>query len=384
MLDRSKLAQELQRVAGSLFVDASPVIEQARAAWDLIAHDPQVADRVSGISAPVSIPSWQGILGERINLAPLLDTVTSQYHVLSVDGSQIYPDRHYGPSCFLINIGSIAMYYGSKSRVQLYSQPRIFSAHDELGLALSTDLVNCRRQALEFSEGLAQGVQIKQEIGSTPFVLLFDGSLIFWLLESKEDQLRDTFLQEYLVSLHAMYHARLPMAGYISLPKSKELVNIARMAAVEYDKNRLEEQLFEHIFDSTIAEFFLKPYERTIVFRNNAPISAHYPDHLRPHFFYLHVGAEIGRIEIPAWIASNRELVDSIAAIIIDQCKKGYGYPIAIAEAHEQAVVKGPDREFFYQLLDKVSLDRARQAQHGSKSGLAISQKSMRKRSIGF
>jgi hypothetical protein len=174
------------------------------------------------------------------------------------------------------------------------------------------------------------------------------------------------------------------MAGYISLPKSKELVNIARMAAVEYDKNRLEEQPFEHIFDSTIAEFFLKPYERTIVFRNNAPISAHYPDHLRPHFFYLHVGAEIGRIEIPAWIASNRELVDSIAAIIIDQCKKGYGYPIAIAEAHEQAVVKGPDREFFYQLLDKVSLDRARQAQHGSKSGLAISLKSMRKRSIGF
>ncbi|MDP3889286.1 MAG: hypothetical protein Q8Q25_01945 [bacterium] len=56
--------------------------------------------------------------------------------------------------------------------------------------------------------------------------------------------------------------------------------------------------------------------------------------------------------------------------------QKGGGYPIAIAEAHEQAVVKGPDRDFFYHLLTKMSMERQHQ--------LSVSQKSMHKRRIGI
>ena len=74
----------------------------------------------------------------------------------------------------------------------------------------------------------------------------------------------------------------------------------------------------------------------------------HIREHLVPHFFYMDVGAEIVRIEIPAWIARDEQKINTVAQIILNQSIKGRGYPVALAEAHEQAVVKGPDREFFY------------------------------------
>ena len=37
--------------------------------------------------------------------------------------------------------------------------------------------------------------------------------------------------------------------------------------------------------------------------------------------------------------------------IIFDQTVKGGGYPVALTEAHEQAVVREADRLYFYQML---------------------------------
>ena len=90
----------------------------------------------------------------------------------------------------------------------------------------------------------------------------------------------------------------------------------------------------------------------------------------------MQVGTEVGRVEIPAWIAQDEKLVDQVAASILDQCHKGYGYPIGLAEAHEQAVIKGPDREFFYHLLQKMSTDRKRY--------IELSPKEMKKRGMGI
>lgn len=372
MLDRSKLAQELHRVADSLFIDRSSIIKRAQQAWTHLALDDTLASRIAATQAPFALPSWQGPIGTTVSVnQPITD-----YHILSVDGSQIYPDRHQGQSCFLINIGSIAFHYGPQSSVKLYSQPSIFTAHEEQSEHISTDIVNCRRQELEFNEGLKQGAQLKSTIGNSPFLLLFDGSLIFWLLESKESSLQDHFLQEYISALDLMYQQKIPFAGYISLPKSRELVNVLRLALADFDPKQAQNQTLEQVFDATIANFFLNPQERTITFQNNAPISEQYPTHLRPHFFYINVGTEIGRVEIPQWIAQDTELTNQIAHIIIDQCHKGNGYPIALSEAHEAAVVKGPDRDFFYHLLDKMSIENNQHAH--------TSQKSRSKRSVSF
>lgn len=394
VLDRSKVLRELQDISDQLFIDNSVCYERARHLWHTIANDATFIHKAkaSQDQSPWLIPSWQDKLDQSIPIAPSLE----KYRVLAVDGSQIYPDRHQGTACYLINIGTVVLTYGGQGKAVMFdSQPSVYIGQDEAGFDVTTELVNCRRQELEFNYGLALSKQLQAETESTgaPFIFLFDGSLIFWHLESKDMNLKDTFLSRYLAVLLQLYKTKTLTAGYISLPKNKELVNLMRLQECDFkfdpaspsddsddyygnnsQKNSVSSDL-DSLIDTTVAHFFLEPYSRSIVFKNHSPICAQYPDYLHAHFFYLHVGTEIGRVEIPAWIAQDAALVDMVATILIDQSIKGRGYPVAIAESHEQAVVKGPDREFFYQLICKIGFERNQR--------LIMSQKSIKKRGMG-
>lgn len=371
--------QQLQDVSEQLFVDHSASIDRARTLWQQICADPLFVHKIRSVTTQWPLPEWQGQLDHAIQVTQGL----KDYRVYSVDGSQIYPDKHQGTNCFLINTGLVDMVYGTpingQPPVQLSNQPYLFTDGDAQDMfAMSTELVNCRRQEYELRAALEYAREIKKSGYGGPQVGLFDGSLIFWHLDSKDLQLKHTFLSCYLMLLHQFYDLKMPVAGYISLPKSKEIVNIIRVAAesglvAAHGAQPLE---CDYLVDATVAHFFLSPATRTIVFKNITSISAQYPDHLRPHFFYLHVGDEIGRVEIPAWIAQDEKLVDMIAAILLDQSIKGRGYPVALAEAHEQAVIKGPDREFFYHLIYKLGFEH--------KQRFLLSQKSIKKRGIGI
>jgi hypothetical protein len=262
-------------------------------------------------------------------------------------------------------------------RVQLFSDPRVFAGVDENQQAFTTDGVNCKRQELELRAGLDLAKKIKTDYGDVPTALLFDGSLIFWHLSSKEIHVRDYYLNAYLALLDELYHEKIPVCWYISMPKSKELMSLVRLYLCNFDTDKKEMyESVNNVIDSGIMYSVLEPMQRSIVFSNHSNISDYYPSHLRPFFFYVHTGNEIGRVEIPAWIAQDANMVDMIAQIVIDQCIKGGGYPVALAEAHEQAVVKGPDREFFYHFLQKMGMERS----HAQ----SISRKSLRKRGMGI
>ena len=68
------------------------------------------------------------------------------------------------------------------------------------------------------------------------------------------------------------------------------------------------------------------------------------------HFYYLNGGAEIARVEVPDWLADDPELLALSHAMLVKQYELGMGYPVAISEAHEQAVITGHDREEFRRL----------------------------------
>ena len=70
------------------------------------------------------------------------------------------------------------------------------------------------------------------------------------------------------------------------------------------------------------------------------------------HFFYLRVDDEIARIEIPQWVTENSVLLNLTHSLVLDQCRRGQGYPVVLSEAHEQAVVTGADRENFWELVE--------------------------------
>jgi hypothetical protein len=71
------------------------------------------------------------------------------------------------------------------------------------------------------------------------------------------------------------------------------------------------------------------------------------------YFCHVNVGTEIARIEVPAWVAEDSELFERSLGIVLAQVNKGYGYPISLAEAHNQAVVRGGDRARFFALLEQ-------------------------------
>lgn len=379
MLDRSKLMKEFSHVGDQLFLDYSDEIDQALSVWRLISHDATFLYKIKSLtSCKWVVPAWQGLLGDVFPVLPCGQT----YSVISVDGSQIYPDKHQGSSAFLINVGTVELHYGKQVQarpVYLNSQPYVFiPEYDERS---AVELVNCRRQEFELQEGVARSLLLleaqRQTASAVASLLLFDGSLIFWHLASKEEELKDLFFQSYIHSMQQLSMNRMLFAGYISLPKSKELVNLVRVALFQlgYAGEHPADEC-DHCVDTTIAYSYLSPFTRSIVFRNNASITEQYPPDLRPYFFYIHGGVEIGRVEIPAWIAHDQVLVDRVASIVLDQACKGNGYPVVIAEAHEQAVVKGADRDFFYQLIIKTSIEHKRQ--------IMTSAKSQKKRSIGI
>jgi hypothetical protein len=90
----------------------------------------------------------------------------------------------------------------------------------------------------------------------------------------------------------------------------------------------------------------------------------------------MHSGAEIARVEIPAWCAHDSQKIDLIMRMIIDQCVKGDGYPVSCAHAHAQAVVSCRDRLLFQHVV--------RQMARIHQMPITISRKLMKKRALGI
>lgn len=372
MLNKAQLLQQLQAVSEQLFLDISPELILAQSTWQQLVTDPDLAVKIAACQAPWPLPLWSGAIDAVIPITP----INKPYQLLSVDGSQVYPDKHQGTSCFLVNIGTVELQYGTGHKgIALESKPYVFTdLSDELEIQNSSvDLVNAKREELEFKTGLEKAT-IMQQNCDAPLLFLFDGSLIFWHLASKDEQLKNYFLEKYCQLLLQFQERNILIAGYISLPKSKDLVNVIRTVMCGYNSASKAHEQIARLNDSSIAHFFLESGYRSTLFKSKSPITAFYPESVAPYFLYADIGYELIRIELPAYLAHNDTAVSQIMGIILDQVTKGSGFPVGVAEAHEQAVVKGADRQFFYHLIEKLSISQ--------KKHLLLSQKSRKKRAI--
>jgi hypothetical protein len=100
------------------------------------------------------------------------------------------------------------------------------------------------------------------------------------------------------------------------------------------------------VTDAMVFRSLLEPGQRSARFRSHAKISSVYAAPI--DFVYLNVDREIARLEFPAWVTPRG--LAHLTGAVLDQCAKGLGYPVALAEAHEQAVVKAADRRAFLDL----------------------------------
>ena len=365
MLNRRKMMEQIQQSAPRARVKKNDEAQLAQRLWHQIAADPLFREQIIREQSSVNhqkLPLWQGSL-DAYTQAHL---PKNPYVVVGTDGSQIYPDRHSGTHWYVINIGSITLHYGTvTSSVKFDSFPQIFVGAEEDN---RTEIIDAQRSVLECKQGYDLLLPHKNETA----LFLIDGPLRFWNAgTSGNKQELAVHLQEYIQLLQQFYENDLLIAGYTSVPASRDLVQL--LIHAHHDTL----QKFEYVNDKDVAAFFLQPGFYSTLF-SHAGLSA-YPVMLQPWFFYFYSGYEIARIEVPFYIAKDPSKIAMIMSIIFDQIVKGQGYPVCLAEAHEQAVIKEADRAFFYQMLQTVISSNDEQGSMSAQS-YQPSQKIMRKK----
>ena len=323
----------------------------------------------------------QALPSERVAVPPPPES----YVVVATDGSQVAPDRHEGVGgCYLLNIGRITLSYGTGTRARLESSAEVLVADDAEGDEdSSVATLRFAREMTALSEIAAEAAT-----AGLPTVGLTDGSLIAWFLDDKQgdDPAKAEALAALLETLKATQAAGVPVAGYVSSPGSRDIVNALRITLCpdepvdcgrcQHDKADLPCAPVQRTTDAALFDRLLTIGQRSAVFsareqtRGFSNILSLYGADQWIAFFYLHVGAEVARIEIPAWVAADPRAVNLVAAVCFDQAVKGRGYPVALAEAHERAVVRGADRQAFLSLLQR-SFVRAALPAGGSRKALA-------------
>ena len=302
--------------------------------------------------------------------------------VIATDGSQIAPNHHEIAYCYLLNIGRVVLHYGQNKHPLLDSLPEIFYRPEDLYMSRqwgirTEEWMSYRRTASEAvmlselaieatgkgcgKKGWEDGEQT--EIFSTPStpstatseriptLAMVDGSLIYWFLDQLPYDARDHILPPILESWKDLREAGIPLMGYLSASRSIEAMNFFRLSAcphkapdcMSFCPNQMEKipcKLFEGLRDTTLWSTLLKPGQRSPLWKSNSRILDLYGDQ-QIYFCYVHVGTEIARVEFPQWVVEDTEMFEESLGLMLAQVHKGYGYPVALAESHNQAVVRG-------------------------------------------
>jgi hypothetical protein len=382
-LDMHKIAGQIQAVASDINdkkADSDSRLERALNTLITTQHETLEEKRMRSRATFSPIAGLNGSIARQYPCP----TLPSDYTVLAVDGSHIDVDRHLAVQCYLINMGTVHIRYGRNHKARLGSEPRLYTGEDNMHIM---DPDGNRTQNLEgqllgelraVEELRTLATLAKESDPDIPVLALIDGSLILWGLvgQTYPDFVRRALMDDiYLPALDTLREMAkqrpLALASYISLPRSADVVNILRLDGRQcpYDTANCDDHCgslrawqrpcdtVSGVLDRDIFGSLLDIEERSASFINTSvTIERYYGEHA-VHFYYLNAGSEIARVEVPAWVAENPELLELTHAMLIDQCHKGHGYPVAISEAHEQAVVTTADREEFRFMLDSALQD---------------------------
>jgi hypothetical protein len=373
-LDLTKVASQVAGMVASLRAGAEERRKRLDCALDVLGNRADDLDYLKKKIA-ASKTTWliAGLVDQpdRHYKAP---PVPPEFTVLATDGSHIDVDRHKSTRCYLINIGAITLHYGSFPDASLESFPRLYSGDDEIVIApaagvkgreqpVESTLLGIKRGVDECSRltGLAAGLSAE-----SPTLALLDGSLILWGLEAYPEFVTEALLVKGFLScldeLKKLNNGRrLALASYISFPRSTDVVNVLRLAICPHEPadcdhycpaGKRDCDAVAGVQDRELFSNILSDGERSAVFISQSSVVRKYYGVHQVYFFYLRVDDEIARVEVPQWVATDGTLLNLTHALVLDQCRRGQGYPVALSEAHEQAVVTASDKENFWQLVE--------------------------------
>ena len=349
--EKLSLALQTLELQAPHFVDLQKKIESAKTTWLVAGLNEKIDRRIPAIQCP------------------------DDYIVVASDGSHIDVDRHHSAHCFLINIGLVQLQYGKYPDAWLSSFPSLYFKDDEIAfftaeglrIPIEGQLLGLKRSVEECRMLVDRATGLQTDL---PAIALLDGSLVLWGLmgQTYSDSIIQTVLVEgILQSLDKLstigQDHKTGLASYISFPRSTEIVNVMRLAVCPYQpvdcdyycsgkSEGRECDVVGGLLDRDIFNQLLEHGERSALFSSRSSIVDRYYGPHKIYFFYSKVDDEVARVEMPGWVAANEVLLNTVHSVVVDQCRRGLGYPVALSEAHEQAVVTGVEREQFWRLVD--------------------------------
>lgn len=370
-LDLESLSAQIEEMTQSLSLDISKDrLQMAREQF--LRQD--AAHLRTRLDDPKAHPAW--LVG--YPLEPLTNRYALPAHhdnfcVVASDGSAIYPDRHSPVRYYLINAGYAILTYGAQPDAELGNQCQLFYADEDVFISpkYQTLPIDGALVAVKMAVSEMETLVLAAEGASeAETVVLRDGTLIVWGLDSPSlsEDVRNRFLGPYLDALETLRQRRVPVASYISFPGSDEIINALRVGLCPdlhvicarcetlRDKGEAACAGIVPLEDRRLLTTLLGDGERTGLFMSRQPVvRKFYPNPAQQIlFFYVNVGGEIGRVELPQWVADDAALLDRVHALVVDQCRRGRGFPPALVEAHEQAVINMGDRQLVERLLEEA------------------------------
>lgn len=285
--------------------------------------------------------------------------------LIAADGSQINPDRHAAVQFGLINVGTIILRQDSGEAPTVITRSRLLfdeELYTRDGNPLSDGMVALERDLDERTELLEQAKLF--DTATTPVITFTDGPLELWGSRDGEDaRAYYESLEKYKSVLSQLQGRGVVTAGYVDKPAADLVVRLLEL--IEATPEQLESLRHHHPLRGVSDRWLfgdrknplLQPGERSAVFVLQSKSEKDYQGVLALHFFYLNVGSEGNpwpvRVEIPRWVAENRQMLDMLHATLVDQCRMmgARPFPYLLNRAHEIAVVKQEEKHQIEQLL---------------------------------
>ena len=345
--ERRKKKEEAQASARDLLSFYDSKLDELRSKVDSVkAVDPNIRcayplDESLGSSHPAPAPVVQATL-------------------IAADGSQITPDRHAAIQFCVVNVGAIQMKLGSGETPAIFTDTELLYGDDLLpnGFPMSDGLVALKRDLAERSklDVLSKGLQ-----GSV--VTFTDGPIELWGAKGEDAHSYVEIVERYLGVLSRLQSRGVITAGYVDKPSADLVVRLLEIASADNEQVQKIKEFhpLRSVSDRWLfgdrKDPLLPPGHRSAVFVIQSSSEKKYTGTLTLHFFYLNVGTEGHpwpvRVEIPKWVADDKEKLDLLHGVLVEQCRVmgSKPYPYLLHRAHETAVVKNEEKQQIEQML---------------------------------
>jgi hypothetical protein len=305
--------------------------------------------------------------------------------IIAADGSQIIPDRHAAFLYYLINVGVITYFHGSGNPPEMASfpqlrYPRESDLEEEDAFSLGSGLVSMRRDLAEIGT-LAEMMQnAVDEPG--PLLGIVDQRLLYWPIGSGSRQESDQIAIQWQDWMSKIRETGGWLAGFIDRPGKRSVLtmlytlDLDNAAYALSDLAHFRGGVFSGLTDTDLFDALLKPGQRSVIFTDISQHNREYSGRDRHNevcFFYLKTGAgqrELARVDVPIWVARDKEALNQVHALLVDQCRIIGSYPYVITRADEIAVVGRRDQE---ELENRIALRLAELNLHPTSTGKQFS-----------